>query len=133
MRTKQTARKNNHPLQTKLALAARMAAVKEIVIPDAFYNVPNPILLEIFSYLDFKKLMSIRRVCSKWKKFIDSDKQSLFERLFILHYPQYVSKKTDTQSWKTFYIQTVFSLLSESVNNVENDRHFFCGTLISLA
>ena len=116
-RSKKYAKKRSGPRRT----------LSEILCRDAFRNTPIPIMLEIFNYLNYKTLVAIRRVCRKWKKLIHEN-QSLFERVFKLDYPKYVNDKPEDQNWQKFYMQTVFSILSDSINNVDNNPEFFVGT-----
>ena len=89
---------------------------------------PIPIILEIFSYLKFKQLITIRRVCKHWRDLI-RENQSLFETLFTRNFPAYVDDKPTDKSWQEFYLETVSQSLQDSINSVEHKREFFIGKL----
>jgi hypothetical protein len=122
MRQKQTNR-NSAPKRFPLK---KSSTENQYVIPDAFTNTPKPIMLEIFSYLDFRQLFTIRRVCSKWKELI-SDNQSLFEKLFVRNLPQYASNKPVEQTWQEFYLRTLHASVGFNFESVELKPEFFIG------
>ena len=99
-------------------------------LDHSVFRVPIPIFLEIFSYLKFKQLITIQRVCKHWRNII-RENQSLFETLFIRNFPSYVDDKPADKSWQEFYLETVSQSLYDSINSAEHKREFFTGKLTS--
>ena len=88
---------------------------------NPFTRMPKDTMLEIFSYLNFRQLVTIRSVCSRWNNLINSN-QSLFTGLFKRNFPLLVDRdKPNYRTWKEHYLRTLHSSIAYNFEKDETE------------
>lgn len=78
------------------------------------HSVPEPILITIFSYLNFSQITELKLVCKKWKKFIDRNDDSLYKRFVVERFNR--TDKLHT-TWQRSYIELVHKEILQKRRN----------------
>ena len=87
---------------------------------NPFTRMSKDTMLEIFSYLNFRQLVTIRRVCFRWNNLINSN-QSLFKSLFDQNFPLHVDSKPNERTWQEHYLRTLHSSIAYNFEKGETE------------